>query len=106
MALGVRLDSIGWEGLREGLRGVGVLNAPARAGLRAQAAVVEGGGALDAKGSLEAGLFFSITSRSPLAKWRSAPMVRKPCAVGQRKESVQSITEDKNFNVKKQSPWS
>lgn len=76
------------------MRGVGVLNAPARVGLRTHAAAVEGGGALEANGSLVlAGRFFSITSRSPLAKWRSAPMVRKPCAVGQRGESVHSITE-------------
>lgn len=57
-------------------------------GLRAQTAAVEGGGALDAWGPLvSAGRFFSITSRSPLAKWRSAPMVRKPCA-WDRRESL------------------
>lgn len=56
-----------------------------------------GGGTLGAQVLLvAAGRFFSITSRSPLAKWRSAPMVRKPCAVGQRGESIRSITEAKD----------
>lgn len=65
-------------------------------GLRTQTAAMEGGGALGARGSpVLAGRFFSITSRSPLAKWRSAPMVRKPCAGRQRRESLHSITESR-----------
>lgn len=32
------------------MKGVGVLNVPSRAGLSAQTAVMEGGGALDAQG--------------------------------------------------------
>lgn len=64
------------------------------AGLRAQEAAVEGGGALGTPESMVfAGRFFSITSRSPLAKWRSAAMVRKPCAAGQGRESVHSSSE-------------
>lgn len=63
-------------------------------GLRAQAAALEGGGALAAReAAVSAGRFFSITSRSPLTKWRSAPMVRKPCAAGQGRVSVHPITE-------------
>lgn len=47
--------------------------------LRAQTAALEEGGALDAWGLLvSAGLLFSDTSWSPLATWRSAPMVRRP----------------------------
>lgn len=87
MALRVRENSIGSEGVREGVRGIGVLNAAVRGWeLSVQTAAVEGGGALDAWGPMVvAGQFFSITSRSPLTKRRSVPMVRKPCAVGQRK---------------------
>lgn len=99
MALGVREDgdrfvTTGWEGAREGLRGLGVLNAAARVAVEAQTAAVGAGAALDAPGSLvSVGRFFSITSRSPLAKWRSAPMVTKPCVAGHRGDSIYSITE-------------
>lgn len=75
VALGTLL-AVDGKGGRAAAEKTQFLNASSRVGQRTQAAAVEGGGTLESPAM--AGRLLLITSRSPLAKWRSAPTVRKP----------------------------